>query len=100
MTIKLNNPKTIRLIIAGLGIFLVVLFAEIWVVNRLSTYGDKMYQLTQTQAGLELENQTIENSIAMAASMVSLEKKASYLGFNNIDKIEYIKDPLILASAN
>lgn len=94
-----NNPKTMRIIVIGLTIFLIVLFVEIWVVNRTSTYGDKIYQLKHAQADLELENQILSNTIAQTSSMVLLEKKATSLGFNTINQIEYIKFSGKLASA-
>lgn len=95
-----NNPKAIRFVILGLTIFLVVLFVEIWVVNRTATYGDKIYQLKHAQADLELENQVLSNTIAQVSSMALLEKKATVLGFNTINHIEYIKFSEKLASAN
>jgi len=95
-----GNSRTVKLIIVGLSIFLLVLFVEIWVVNRTSTYGDKIFQLKQAQAALELENQVLANSIAQTSAMVLLEKKANLLGFNTINKIDYIKFSDKLASAN
>lgn len=96
-----NRKKSnkMRIIIAGLGIFLVVLFLEVWVVNRNSTYGDKIYQIKQAQASLELENQVLANTIASKSSMSILEKKANTIGFNSITHIEYIKFSGTLASA-
>lgn len=97
-----NRKKSgsLRLIITGLSIFLIVLFVEIWVVNRTSTYGDKIYQLKQAQVSLELENQVLANTIAKSSAMVLLEKKANLLGFNTINQLDYIKFSNKLASAN
>lgn len=94
-----RHPKVLRYVILGLVLVLTLLSAEIWIVNRLSTYGDKIYQLKQTQVNLELENQVLTNSVAGASSMVVLEQKAALLGFNNINQIEYIKFSDKLASA-
>lgn len=96
-----NKKKSFptRFIVAGLTVFLMALFVEIWVVSRTSTYGDKIYQLKQAQASIELENQVLSNTIAKTSSMVLLEKKATNLGFNTIGKIEYIKSSDKLASA-
>mgnify|MGYP001562751220 CR=1 FL=1 len=85
--------------IFGLIFCLVILSAEIWIVNRLSTYGNKIYELKQAQADLELQNQVLANSIAKASSLAQLEQKATLLGFNNINQIEYIKFSDKLASA-
>ncbi|MDD2823033.1 MAG: hypothetical protein PHQ59_03015 [Candidatus Daviesbacteria bacterium] len=97
---KKRRLVPVRLVVMGLSIFLVVLFLEIWVVNRTSTYGDKIYQLKQAQAALELENQVLSNKIAETSAMVLLEKKANNLGFNTINQIDYIKFSDKLASAN
>lgn len=86
-----RHPKVLRFVVLGLILVLTLLSAEIWIVNRLSTYGDKIYQLKQMQANLELENQVLANSIAETSSMVVLEQKATLLGFNNINQIEYIR---------
>lgn len=96
---KRKNVLSLRLVVLGLVFFLMTLSAEIWIVNRLSTYGDKIYQLKQAQANLELENQVLANSIAEASSMMVLEQKATLLGFNNINQIEYIRLSDQLASA-
>lgn len=96
---KRKKLVPMRFIITGLSIFLIVLFVEIWVVNRTSTYGDKIYQLKQAQTNLELENQVLSNTIAQSSAMVLLEKKATSLGFNTINQIEYIKFSGKLASA-
>lgn len=100
IVLKEDSRKNLlkRFITLGLVIFLVTLFAEIWLVNRLSIYGDKIYQLKQAQAILELENRVLSNSIAMSSSMSVLDKKATQLGFNNIISIEYIKFADKLAS--
>lgn len=94
----MKKNHVIRFGICGLTMCLIALSAEIWIVNRLSTYGDKIYQLKQAQAALELENQVLSNSIATASSMVMLEKKATQLGFDTIGSIEYIKFTDKLAS--
>ena len=94
-----RHSRVLRFVVVGLVLFLTVLSAEIWVINRLSTYGDKIYQLQQAEASVELENQVLANSIAEASSMAALEQKAVLLGFNTINQIEYIKVSDKLASA-
>lgn len=94
-----QSSSRFRFIVIGLIFFLAVLSAEIWIVNRLSTYGDKIFQLKQAEASLELENQVMANSIAEHSSLAALEQKANQLGFNNINQIEYIKFQDKLASA-
>lgn len=90
---KKKHPKIVRFVIFGLVICLIALSAEIWIVNRLSTYGDKIYQLKKAQSDLELQNQVLANSIAKASSLSGLEQKSTLLGFKtiNTNQIEYIK---------
>lgn len=83
----------ISLVVIGL-----VFLLEIWMVNRLSTSGDKIQELKQTRASLQLENQVLESHIAQQSSLVSLEGKAVNLGFDSIKTIEYVKIPTDLAS--
>lgn len=78
-------------------IFLVVLviFAatlEIWVVNRLATYGGQINQLEKSKSALMLQNQILKNQIAQNSSLKVLETKAHNLGFEPIKNIQYIKD--------
>lgn len=94
-----KHPKVSKYIIFGMVFFLITFSLEIWIVNRLSTYGDKIQELKIAEAKLELENQIIANSIAKDSSMVTLEKKATELGFSSINQIEYIKISNKLASA-
>lgn len=94
-----RNPKILKYIIFGMIFFLTTFSLEIWIVNRLSTYGDKIQELKVAEAKLELENQIIANSIAKDSSMIALEKKAAELGFGSINQIEYIKISDKLASA-
>lgn len=99
LTEKLDkHPKILKYIILGMAFFLITFSLEIWIVNRLSTYGDKIQELKVAQARLELENQIISNSIAKDSSMVTLEKRATELGFSSINQIEYIKISDKLAS--
>ena len=98
---KQNNPKkraikAARLIIV---VFFLVLFLEIWVVNRLSTFGHKIQDIKDSQASLELENQILESQIAKQASLLAIESKASALGFDSLKNIEYIKPANNIASA-
>ena len=93
-----NASHVSRIIKLLFIVFLVILMLEIWVVNRLTTYGNKIQELKLTRASLELENQILENQIAQISSMLTTETKASLLGFESIKNIEYIKTPN-LASA-
>lgn len=59
-------------------------------INRLSTYGEKINKIKQAQASLELENQVLENQIAQSASLLNIQEKANQLGFTQASRVEYI----------
>lgn len=95
-----NRPqrKIAKFIKIGAVLFFVVLMLEIWMTNRLSTYGSKIEEMKEAQAKLTLENQVLENQVAQKSSLLSLESKAGQLGFNSIKNPEYYH-PASLASA-
>lgn len=93
-----SSSLLFKIILGSVGVLLVVLFLEIWIVTRLSTAGDKISSLKKIQAELSSENETIANQIADKSSLISLEEKATSLGFGPLDKIEYIKSTKDLAS--
>lgn len=93
-----TTKKTLRIIkIVGVIVF-VIFLVEIWMVNRLSTYGKKIQEIKVVKANLELENQNLENAIAQNSSLKEIENKAARLGFTSIKNLEYVKQPR-LASA-
>lgn len=95
-----NKPqrKAIKYLRFGAVFLLAVLFLEIWSVNRLSTYGEKIQDIKSAKVILELENQVLENQIAQDASLTAIEVKASALGFNSVKTWHYFR-PSNLASA-
>lgn len=94
-----NSPKKIFKFAKIAAVIVIALISlEVLMVNRLSTYGNKIQQLKNSQAGLELENQVLENQIAQNTALNSLEKKANELGFDSIKNVEYLKS-LSIASA-
>ncbi|MBI4040022.1 hypothetical protein HY389_01560 [Candidatus Daviesbacteria bacterium] len=84
------RSKLFRYAKIGGVLFLVLLFLEIWMINRLSTYGEKINKIKQAQASLELENQVLENQIAQSASLLNIQEKANQLGFTQASRVEYI----------
>jgi len=95
-----NKPKKRILRITRFIVVLVVVLVvlEVWMVNRLSTYGDKIQSLKVAQADLELENQILENQISQNGTMLNLESKAKALGFDTTKNLEYFR-PANIASA-
>lgn len=66
---------------------------EIWAVNRLATYGNKISQLENTRSELMLQNQLLENQIAQRSSLQETQELAKKLGFEHIKNLSYLKEP-------
>lgn len=81
--------RKLLLFVALLIVLTVIL--EIWVVNRLSTYGGKISKLEETKAMLTLENKILENEIAKNSSLFNMEKYSKNLSFEKIKDIQYLK---------
>ncbi len=90
---KLPKNKLKRTLKISAAFFLICLGILLWSVNRLSTYGEKIQELKNAQARLELENQILENKIAAESSLNSIEKKAVALGFDSVKNYQYLKSP-------
>lgn len=79
-----GSQKRIFKLIKFFLCFLIIVFViEIWVANRLSTYGKQIQDLKQMQTNLILENQILENSIAQNMSLHIIEQRAGMLGFSS-----------------
>lgn len=80
-----------KIIIIPIILIVCISILEIWIVNRLSTYGDQISNLEQREVSLKLENQILENQIAEKSSLLEIEKLSKSIGFNSNKNIEYIK---------
>lgn len=72
-------------------VIIFVMTIEIWVANRLSTFGERINGLESTKYSLALENDYLRNQIAQKKSLILNEKKSESLGFGKIKNIQYIK---------
>lgn len=81
-----------KIIILPVVIILLVSVLEIWVVNRLATYGDQISQLQQREASLRMENELLENEIAEKSSLNQVDKASKSLGFEKVKNFEYVSD--------
>jgi hypothetical protein len=90
-----------RKIVIGLVLLIIfVVTIEIWVANRLATFGEKINGLEATKYSLKLENDYIRNQIAQKKSLSLNQKKSLNLGFDKIKKIEYIKTSPFALNSN
>jgi hypothetical protein len=63
---------------------------EIWLVNRLATYGEQLSKLDRLKVGLLLDNEILENQIAEKSSFNKIISQAKLLNFGKIKNLEYI----------
>lgn len=93
----LNSSCSVRLrkkvLIPASFLLVVFLLIEIWAVNRLSSYGDRLNQIKNSQARLELENQILENKIAQKSALSYIEQYSVSLGFGQAKSVEYLNFP-------
>lgn len=86
-------------VVSGILLFLSLSILEIWLVNRLVSFGQRMHQLMLAQTTLELENQLLENQLASKTSLNYLSLRSEQLGFASSKNVQYLK-PRSVASAN
>lgn len=92
------RKKISKVIKLGVVLLLAIFFLEIWVVNRLSTYGYKIAELKNLQGELELENQILENEISQNSSLTTIEQKAVEFGFKYVTLVDYYRPPNIASA--
>lgn len=78
-----QQKRVFRLIKIFLGLLIIIFVLEIWIANRLSTYGKQIQDIKIMQADLILENQILENSIAQNMAFSKIEQRAKSLGFSS-----------------
>jgi len=94
---KLDNDDkkaffTRKKIIALLGLTILVgAILEIWVSNRLATFGTQYTEIERAKNSLTLENQLLEDQIATKESLSRTQKYAELIGFQQVKNIEYIE---------
>jgi cell division protein FtsL len=87
-----------KLLALILVVVAVVAVMEIWMVNRLATYGEQLSKLDEIKDSLVTENELLENEIAEKSSLSHLGEAAYEQGYAPIKKIEYVKDNSEIAS--
>lgn len=69
----------------------VLMLIEIWISNNVVTYGEKFEKLSSLQKTLSLENQILENEIALRQSLNNIASRSGELGFSEPQSIQYIR---------
>lgn len=80
-----------KYIVLGLVCLFVLMLIEIWISNNVVTYGEKFEKLSSLQKTLSLENQILENEIALRQSLNNIASKSAELGFSEPQSIQYIR---------
>lgn len=76
----------VLMLILGMGAVL-----QIWVINRMSTFGEQITRIEMLKGDLKMENQLLENSIAEKSTLAKLKLYANHLGFDAVKNIQYIQ---------
>lgn len=87
-----KKPRFVKLIRIVAILIVLVIILEGWMVSRLSTYGDKIDQLQQIKASLNLDNELLRNQISEKTALSKIELQANQLGFSSATKVKYLKD--------
>jgi hypothetical protein len=87
-----------KVLIVGFLIFALVVFLEMWSVNRLSSYGAKLSQLTQTETSLRLENTILEDELAKRSALSNVSPMANQFGFRDNPVSDYIKPDTVASN--
>lgn len=76
--------------LACLGLLLLGVL-EIWINNTLVTFGAKYEKITMLQEELMLENQLLEEDLAIELSLVNIATKSVGLGFLKPKDVKYLR---------
>lgn len=87
--LKTGIPKKYA-ILATIFLLLLVLI-EIWASNTVVAYGEKYEKLSVLEKNLKMENQILENEIAVNSSLKTIATKSAQLGFSRLLSIQYIR---------
>ncbi len=86
---KRKFPKKF-IILTIISLFTLTLI-EIWVSNTVIAYGEKYEKLSVLEKNLKMENQILENEVALNSSLKTIASKSAELGFTPSLGIQYIR---------
>lgn len=73
---------------------------EIWLVNRLSTYGEEISKMQYASQSLSRENQILKNEIDKKGSLHKNLTLAGSVGFEPVKEVFVVKSPGIALNFN
>lgn len=79
-----------KIFLTAVLIFVSVAVIEVWLANRLVTYGVKLKQIEETVSVLGMENSILRNEIAKKSSLAQIKSYSIALGFGTIQHILYL----------
>ena len=94
----MKNSRMKKIII-GIFFFFLIL-SQLYLLNSLSTFGNKVSQLEKNLNTVVAENETIEEHIASASSVTTLSAKAKYLGLTASPPSITLNGPIPIAFSN
>lgn len=92
------KAKTARLNLVSprwliLWLLIVALFAYVWQINSLATYGYQVRELEKEVADLKNTNKQLENQSANLRSLDGLKKKLDQLSLVPVANVQYLSPP-------
>src|SRR3989344_1814059 len=81
-----------KIIFSVLAVVVTVIVVEIWIANRLSTYGSEIAKLESSAIDLSMENEFLKNKLSQKLSLKNTQDLGKKYGFEKIKNIEYVKD--------
>lgn len=79
-----------KVVVVGAILLMSLTVLEIWANNTLVNYGEKLEEISQMQDQLQLENQILENKIAVESSLSHIASSSSELGLASPKSIQYL----------
>lgn len=75
-----------------LSVLLLVVLSimQIWANNTLAIYGAKLEEISQIDQSLQMENQVLENKIAILSSLNNIASKSATLGLGTPKSVQYL----------
>jgi hypothetical protein len=75
-----------------IGVFLsILIIIEIWVSHSMINYGENLQRMDNLKRALILENEVLENDIAVEASLPKIASRSAVLGFSDSKDLQYIR---------
>ncbi len=89
-----------RILFSLIAIVFLLCILEIWLVNRLSTFGEQISKMQHSSQAFRMENQILKNEIDKKTSFSTNSQLAKNNGFEPVKNIAVVKSPNIALNVN